>query len=597
MTAYQNYWNAIIEDLLNQLEATDALHLNIADTLANSQRTQIFPNHIINALKIGVALKEGNINTAFVAPMQSGKSGTAYVLCNYVLPEIGFLTERESVLFVTSMRDTDLYEQNKTNMERDFYDCSAGQHKQSFVQVMKMNEFFNSPNPQKVVKDFRVKLIIRDEDQYGCGEDSSFDVAFFSALRERMPEINLLAISATPYDILDAKQSGYPVEVIEGERPEQYFGITEMLQRNLIEDYPRGFNPLQEQTVDGDTLYSLHPIMDDYVQHLLGFEDGLGIVRVSKTSKALNLRTVIRNRYKKDLEVVCIGSDSECDYCIKEGLDEVSKRVMRQQKRIVLIVVQALSAGKDMRTLKGKVRFGIESRGGQLANGAQGIAGRLCGYHENRDFRLMANRDLLEHYAQFEQDWEIYADEDWKNRLYDLGVRNFSTQTSQRLTQRAGVVRPIVEIKELGLGELMLDSGRDQLHFIDDEGYDLLLSFFEQDFYDRDTKGTRFRQQNVTVRIASSYNQEDNRTYKLWRNVEEGDDFGSVMFKKQEYKYGILIVNYPEDDPRNEIGFRGIKVIEAGKAVEQEQITSTENSSMYARSEDEEGMEENLFSA
>ena len=41
-----------------------------------------------------------------------------------------------------------------------------------------------------------------------------------------------------------------------------------------------------------------------------------------------------------------------------------------------------------------------------------------------------------------------------------------------------------------------------------------------------------------------------------------------------------------------------IKVIEAGEAVEQEQITSTENSSMYARTDGEdEGIEENYFSA
>ena len=120
MTAYQNYWNGIIEDLLERIDASDSLRNNIVDTLQNSQRTQIFPNHIINALNIGLSLKSGNINTALVAPMQSGKSGTAYFLCNYVLPEIGFLNDKESVLFVTSMRDTDLYEQNKSNMEKDF---------------------------------------------------------------------------------------------------------------------------------------------------------------------------------------------------------------------------------------------------------------------------------------------------------------------------------------------------------------------------------------------------------------------------------------------------------------------------------------------
>lgn len=586
MTAYQNYWNRIIENLLERLNASDSLRQNIVDTLQNSERTQIFPNHVINALNIGLSIKAGNINTAFVAPMQSGKSGTAYFLCNYVLPEIGFLNEKESILFVTSMRDKDLYEQNKTNMEKDFYDVSIQSYCQSYIQVYKMNEFFRMPNPHKVVRDFKVKLIIRDEDQYGSGEDGCFDTAFFNALRERIPNICLLSISATPYDILDAKLNGYDVDVIEGERPENYYGITEMLNDGRIQDYPPNFQPVQERVEDGETIYSIHPLMNNYILHLLNFQDGLGIVRVSKTSKALALRTVIRNRYGDELDTICIGSDSECDNPIKEGLDEVTKMVLRQKKRVVLIVVQALSAGKDMRNLKEKVRFGIESRGSQLANGAQGVAGRLCGYHNNRDFRLMANMELLQHYAQFEQDWEIFADQDWKNRLYDLGVRSLSTQTTQRLTQRDGIIRPIVNIQNFSLEQLLMDSTREQLFFLDDEHYDLLLTFFRGEFYNRNTKGTRFNQQNVTVRIASSYRIEDNRTFKLWRSVELGNDFGSVMFKKQEYKYGILIINYPEDDERNEIGIRGIKILEAGEAIEQEQLTSTRNNSMYAKNDE-----------
>ncbi len=586
MTAYQNYWNGIIENLLDRIEASDSLRQNIVDTLQNSQRTQIFPNHVINALNIGLSLKSGNINTALVAPMQSGKSGTAYFLCNYILPEIGFLDEKESVLFVTSMRDTDLYEQNKSNMEKDFYDVSVKSYCQSYIQVYKMNEFFRTPNPHKVVRDFKVKLIIRDEDQYGCGEASSFDAAFFNALRERIPNICLLSISATPYDILDAKLNGYPVDVVEGERPKNYYGISEMLEEGLIRNYPDDFTPVIERVEEGETIFSIHPLLNSHIQHLLNFEDGLGIVRVTNTASALALRTVVNNRYEDELTAVCIGSDSDCDYSIREGLDEVSKLVLRQKQRIVLIVVQALSAGKDMRNLKEKVHFGIESRGSQLANGAQGIAGRLCGYHNNRDFRLMANVELLEHYAQFEQDWEIFADQDWKNRLYDLGVRSLSTQTTQRLTQREGIVRPITNIRQFSFGDLILDSTRDELDFLDDDHYDLLLSFFREDFYSRNTRGTRFNQDNVTVRIASSYRQEDNRTFKLWRTVETGDDFGSVMFKKQEYRFGILIINYPENDERNEVGFRGIKILESGNAFEQDQITTTRNSSMYAKDEE-----------
>ena len=288
MTAYQNYWNFTIEQMLNEIEANDSMRFNLIDAIQNSNRTGIFPNQVINALRIGISIKEGNRNIAFVAPMQSGKSGTAYVLCNYILPELGFLKDRESVLFVTSMRDTDLYEQNRRNLENDFYDCSEQRWRPSYIQVMKMSDFFNHPNPHKVVNDYDVQLIVRDEDQYGCGDESSFQTAFFATLRSKMPDIKLLAISATPYDILDAHFTGdYDIDVVEGERPPQYYGITEMLEDGILENYPENFSPLQIQKVDGEDVFTVHPKVEEYVRHLVTFDDGLGIIRVSNTNKAI----------------------------------------------------------------------------------------------------------------------------------------------------------------------------------------------------------------------------------------------------------------------------------------------------------------------
>src|SRR5690606_13281148 len=111
----------------------------------------IFPNQIINALRLGLSIKEGNQNMAFVASMQSGKSGTIYFLSNYVLPAIGLINEYESILFVTSMRDTDLYDQNCRVLHKEYYDASTGDIKSSNIKVMKMSDFFNHPNPHKVV--------------------------------------------------------------------------------------------------------------------------------------------------------------------------------------------------------------------------------------------------------------------------------------------------------------------------------------------------------------------------------------------------------------------------------------------------------------
>lgn len=581
MTAYQKHWNAEIETLLNQLDAPQSLEENIIDTLNNAKRTGIFPNQIINALRLGLSIKEGNQNMAFVASMQSGKSGTIYFLCNYVLPAIGLIHEYESILFVTSMRDTDLYDQNCRVLHKEYYDAATGEMKSSNLKVMKMSDFFNHPNPHKVVNEFDVQLIVRDEDQYGCGDESSFQLAFFSELRRRISDIKLLSVSATPYDILDAQYSGNAdVDVIVGVRPPEYYGISEMLQDGLIEDIPCEFRPLQAQGEGEDIEYSVHPKVDEYIIHLNTFESGLGIIRESNTTRALELRRLLKSQYKHQCSIVAIGSDSACDFNINEGIKEVSSLILKRGQRVVLIIVQALSAGKDLGILKEKVRFGIEPRDKQLANGAQGITGRFCGYHNNRNFKLMASLSLLSHYAQFEQDWEIFADDEWRNELYNNNVRGLSTHTKFLNSQREGIFTPIIETEYVSYEDLITEEGREKLSFIDDDAYHRLLDYFEPAFYDVLTKDTRFKQKGVTVRISSNYNQESNRVYRNW-NCRIEDDFGSVFFKKNQYEFGLLISNFPKDDDRNTLGQTGVKIIRSGEKEYRSQHTIIHNGSMY----------------
>jgi len=581
MTAFQKYWNSEIETLLKELDAPKTLEDNIVDTLNNSRRTGIFPNQIINALRLGQSIKDGNLNMAFVASMQSGKSGTVYFLCNYVLPSLGVISEYESILFVTSMRDTDLYDQNCRNLQAEYYDCTIGEMKPSNIKVMKMSDFFNHPNPHKVVNEYDVQLVVRDEDQYGCGEESSFELAFFSELRRRIPDIKLLAVSATPYDILDAQYTGdTDVDVVVGVRPPEYYGISEMLEDGLIEDLPESFRPLQSQGKGEDVSFSIHPKVLEYANHLSTFDNGLGIIRESNTVRALELRKLLKAQYKGRCNVVAIGSDSSCDFSINEGIKEISSLILKRGQRVILIIVQALTAGKDLGMLKDKVRFGIETRDSQLANGAQGITGRFCGYHNNRDFKLLASVSLLAHYAQFEQDYEVFSDSHWRNELYNNNVRGLSTHTRFVNTQREGVFTPIVNIEALEYFELLTPEGRDMLDFMDDDGYHKLLNFFDENFYNAQTKGTRFGQKGVTVRIASGYNPISNRVYRNW-NCSLNDDFGNIFFKKKQYEYGLMISNFPLDDSRNTLGFCGIKIVVSGAREFRDQETNVQNNSMY----------------
>ena len=581
MSEYKELLNTEIRTLLKEINAPISLEQNIVDTLLNTGRTGIFKNQIINALRIGKSLKEGNQNMAFIASMQSGKSGTIYFLCNYIMPAIGLIREYESILFITSMRDTDLYDQNCRVLQKEYYDAYSNKMMPSKLKVMKMSDFFNRPNPHKVVNDFNVQLIVRDEDQYGCGEESSFQIAFFNELRRRIADIKLLAVSATPYDILDAQFNGEAdVDVIVGVRPKEYYGITEMIRDGLIENIPDDFKPLQSQKIEGETIYSIHPKVEQYVNHLNIFDDGLGVIRETNSNRASELRGLLLKRYKKTCNVILIGSNSICDFNINEGIKEVSDLILRRGKRVVLIIVQALTAGKDLGMLKEKVRFGIEPRNKQLANGAQGITGRFCGYHKNRNIKIMASIELLNHYSKFEQDWEIFVDPVWRNDLFNAKVKGLSTQTKIVKNQSTGVFTPIDNIEFIAYEELISEEGRYKLQFIDEDAYSRLLSVFETKVFNEGTKGMKFNQKGVTFRVSSSYNQNSNRVYKNWKcNLES--DFGSIFFKKNQYQYGILVSNYPEDDFRNKIGFTGIKIITSGVREWRNQETLTQNNSMY----------------
>ena len=77
---------------------------------------ELHPNEIINSLRICISLRNSkSINTVLISAMQSGKTGTVYVLVNYILTSLGFLKPDESVVLLTSMRDISLYNQNINN--------------------------------------------------------------------------------------------------------------------------------------------------------------------------------------------------------------------------------------------------------------------------------------------------------------------------------------------------------------------------------------------------------------------------------------------------------------------------------------------------
>lgn len=578
-----------IQELLKKLRASFKLRKNVDDILRyHSATLEIYPNTIINALSISLELLNNSKNVVFISPMQSGKSGSVFFL-NYVLSEIGFLKPEQNILFLTSMRDTDLYNQNILNLQKQFFDCVDNEHHDSKIFVKKIDEIFKYPDPFKIVRDRNIGLFIRDEDHFGAGIDSTFDCGFMQELRMQLPEMPLVTVSATPFDVLDSIDKGFAITTVHGAVPAEYLGITQMLQLGLIEDIDPTFTPFVSSCDDsGRTIYQISTKLEEYMNHLLSFNSGLGIIRVGSSEEAFLLRRIANNRYQQDIKTIAIGSDAGCDYSISEGISQIKILINTQGKRVLLVVVNALSAGKDFKSLKEKVRFGIETRRLQLANGAQGIPGRMCGYHSNRNFKLLAPINLLTKYSEFENDCSLINDADWRDELISFGIRGLSTQVKLQLKRKKGEFTPIVsDPVKISFDELRTQTGRSFLHFLEDDAYNLLLRSFERDvWYEENGFRLKSRNSKTTIRVASNYNKTDNRVYKLWGKYKKGDDFGSVMFKKKRYDYGILISNIPvgsksKSGIENEINFRGIELYAAGKKVTTKSHVITNNHSMY----------------
>ena len=130
----------------------------------------------------------------------------------------------------------------------------------------------------------------------------------------------LVSVSATPYDVMDAKNSGYDVTVVSGERPSSYFGITEMLNQNMVEDLPRNYQHfISDET--GKTIISKQIIEGCF--KLKNSNKGLGIIRCNNTKEAVYLKEQLKSLIQNNIETLVIGCRSECDMTIEEGLNRL----------------------------------------------------------------------------------------------------------------------------------------------------------------------------------------------------------------------------------------------------------------------------------
>ena len=552
--------------MLFSLKADNQLYKNIIEDVRSNR---IHSNEVINALKISKKLIEGGLNVCLVAPMQSGKTGSIKYLCNKILTALGYLKKNQTACFTTSMRDSSLFRQNTMSLEH--YGSNILVNKVDRLKLLGLKDasFYN------------YGLIIRDEDQYGSGKESTFDHSFFTNTRKAFKEMPLVSVSATPYDVMDAKNSGYDVSIVSGERPSSYFGITEMLNQNMVEDLPRNYQHfISDKT--GKKIISKQIIEGCF--KLKTSNKGLGIIRCNNTKEAIYLKDQLKSLIQNNIQTLVIGCRTECDMTIEEGLNRLPFLVERANKKVILLVINALSAGKDLKELKKHVRFVIETKKSQLANIAQGLPGRICGYHSNRDLKIYASKKVLEHFSEFENNPIVIEDKDWTNKLfYDENIKALSTQTKLESQVKKGVYRPIIERKKYSIKDLFEPNIEDELSFISTKTINKLIGCFHKDYYNKKTRSYYIidEKTNIYVSAYSSYSTENFE--KNWK-AKLKDNMNKMFPKiKDDCFYGILVSNYPKNHVSNKTGFCGIQVFKCGKKEIKNQLSSPVNYSMYER--------------
>jgi hypothetical protein len=398
----------------------------------------VYPSQIQFAIDIYKMFDEYDTVIA-KAPMQFGKTGSIHYLANALFRHE--LKDGENIIFMTSMSDTALLIQNKNSLQTKKYIDENGKRFSSNLLVLKMNPDFRD-NHEFYLKEYNVKVIIFDECDYGSGNNSLFNKSFFNKIKKLEIDVKLLLVSATPYCALNAVYNGeLDAGIVEAKVPSNYFGVNKILQYGLVTDI---------NDIDGDgSPYNIisrenkgFNLSKEFIDDLDWFQNqeggGLAIVRAKNTNDAKLIQALTTAHYKNsfdtlsdvddEFEAIAIGV--KCT-SIKDmlGNDNVFLRnkIISKGGKILLVVVNALSAGKDLGDLKSYVRLIVETRKNAIANGSQGLVGRICGYHKNRNIRVVASLSILRNYGQLEYDAEVMKDFYFIDETVKLGL-DLSTQ-------------------------------------------------------------------------------------------------------------------------------------------------------------------------
>lgn len=349
---------------------------------------KIYNNQKRTASKIKNSIILGNKRIHLVAPTQSGKTGTIIHLAN-IMPEDNFI-------LTSGMMENHLYNQNS----------NIAEIATTNIKAIKINSLLKEPNPKKIVRDLDIKHIVIDESHYGIGEKSRLDV-FIDDLHKTCPDVTIVWVGATGYQLVN---SDFIDDTIQMEVPDSYYGASDILKSDkFIEssnfEYLSKLGSKDRLEMGVDYGVVINDEMIKVLDYLKSFKNGIGIVRVQNRGVADVLKESLNNRFPYAKVLVAVsGKEQSISDIIKDA------RMISSLKRVILIVCGGLKAGIDLGETKSRVRFVIETYK-TFSSVSQGLIGRVCGYHENRDCLFVANKRAVELQAMYEEDYRIVNDE------------------------------------------------------------------------------------------------------------------------------------------------------------------------------------------
>ena len=372
--------------------------------MSNKTNYKIYSNQKETAQMVLNSISLGNKRIHVVAPTQSGKTGTIIHLAH--------LMEDRNFILTSGMMENHLFNQNSYIAE-NYADN---------IKAIKVHELMKHPNPKGIVEELEIDVIVIDESHYGVGQESRLD-KLISFLSSKCPELIIIWVGATGYQLVHSDVIDDTIQMIV---PREYYGVSDILKSDKFIDNDKftyldvvGKDVRDKAEIDYGAV--INQDFKKVLSYFKGFNNGLGIIRTNKKDTAEVIKVALNNSYPY-AKVLVATSDTSISDTVKDA------QMISRKKRVILIVVQGLKAGVDLGETKSSVRFVIETYK-TMASVTQGLIGRVCGYHENRNCLIVSNRKALELQSKYENDYRVIND-DFLQELFGLGNTRLAANLS-----------------------------------------------------------------------------------------------------------------------------------------------------------------------